>query len=83
MLLVKAMSADSLSVGKLVSLETKLGVAVCSDSCKRMNTPCVTVLARIDDGRGVVRDTTFEMSLAQFQQFAKSFKDIAALMETL
>ena len=33
--------------------------------------------------RGVVRDTTFEMSLAQFQQFAKSFKDIAALMETL
>ena len=78
------MSADNnLSVGKLVSLETKLGVAVCSDMCKRMNTPYVTVLARIDDGRGVIRDTTFEMTLAQFQNFAKSFKDIAALMESL
>ena len=76
-------AGDELSVGKLVSLETKLGVAVCSDQCKRMNTPYVTVLARIDDGCGSVRDTTFEMTLAQFQSFAKSFKDIASLMDTL
>lgn len=77
-----AEALETLSVGKLVSLETKLGVAIASDSCKRLNTPFLTVLARIEQG-GTVTEHTFEMSIPQFQNFAKNVKEIASLMEPL
>jgi hypothetical protein len=74
--------AETLSVGRLVSVETKLGVAVASDTCKRLNTPFLTVLAKIEYG-GTVTEHTFEMSIPQFQSFAKNIKEISSLMESL
>lgn len=73
---------ETLSIGKLVSMETKLGVAVSSDSCKRLNTPFVTLLLKIEDAGGVVTSHSVELSLAQFQTFSKSIKEIDALMKS-
>lgn len=77
------MNSLALSVGRLVSLDLKLGVAVSSDLCKKMHTPYVSVLARIEESPGSIKETSFEMSISQFQTFAKSFKDISAFMDSL
>jgi len=81
---MSAAITETLSVGRLVSLETKLGVAIASDTCKRLNTPFVTLLVRIaGDGEQQCEEHAFELTLQQFQAFAKNIGDIAALMESL
>lgn len=77
-------TVETLCVGRLVGLETKLGVAVASDSCKRLSAPFVTLLVRIAaDGGDSVEEHAYELTLPQFQSFARQIKDIAGLMESL
>uniref|UniRef100_A0A3P8S200 COMM domain-containing protein 6 n=1 Tax=Amphiprion percula TaxID=161767 RepID=A0A3P8S200_AMPPE len=70
-----------LSIGQLVDMQWKLGMAVSSDSCRSLNSPYVTLLLKIVEPSGQICQRSFEMTIPQFQNFHKQFKEIAALME--
>ncbi|XP_041858525.1 COMM domain-containing protein 6 [Melanotaenia boesemani] len=72
-----------LSIGQLVDMEWKLGMSVSSDSCRSLNSPYVTLRLKIVEPSGQICQRSFEMSVPQFQNFHKQFKEIAAVMETL
>ncbi|CAG5865822.1 unnamed protein product [Menidia menidia] len=72
-----------LSVGKLVDMDWKLGMAVSSDTCRSLNLPYVTLLLKILEPSGQICQRSFEMTIPQFQNFHKEFKEIAAHMETV
>ena len=72
------MSGSDFSVGHLDSMELTLGMAVTSDFCKRMNRPYVSAVVQTTEGKEKV--TSLEMSIEQFQMFAKAFRDIDQLM---
>ncbi|KAM4558021.1 COMM domain-containing protein 6 [Odontesthes bonariensis] len=72
-----------LSVSQLVDMEWKLGTAVSSDTCRSLNSPYVTVLLKFVEPSGQICRRSFEMTIPQFQNFHKQFKEIAALMETV
>ncbi|XP_072252719.1 COMM domain-containing protein 6 [Leuresthes tenuis] len=71
------------SVAQLVDMEWKLGTAVSSDTCRSLNSPYVTVLLKYVEPSGQISQRSFEMTVPQFQNFHKQFKEIAALMETV
>lgn len=72
-----------LSIGQLVDMQWKLGMAVSSDSCRSLNSPYVTLLLKIVEPSGQICQRSFEMTIPQFQNFHKQFKEIAAVMETV
>lgn len=73
----------TLSIGQLVDMQWKLGMAVSSDSCRSLNSPYVTLLLKIVEPSGQICQRSFEMTIPQFQNFHKQFKEIAAVMETV
>lgn len=72
-----------LSIGQLVDMQWKLGMAVSSDSCRSLNSPYVTLLLKIVEPSGQICQRSFEMTIPQFQNFHKQFKEISAVMETV
>ena len=56
---------------QLVDMTWKLGIAVCSDECKSLNSPFVTMTLKVADASGKVSTHTFELSLTQFQVYVK------------
>jgi len=77
-------SIDVLNVGQLVDLEWRIGIAVKSSSCNNLAAPYVSVLAKVaDPGNHKITSHTFELSIPQFMDFAKNFRDISDLMESL
>lgn len=52
---------------QLVDMTWKLGIAVCSDECKSLNSPFVTMTLKVADASGKVSTHTFELTLTQFQ----------------
>ncbi|XP_008280207.1 COMM domain-containing protein 6 [Stegastes partitus] len=72
-----------LSIGQLVDMQWKLGMAVSSDTCRSLNSPYVTLLLKIVEPSGQIRQRSFEMTIPQFQNFHKQFKEMAAVMETV
>ncbi|XP_040004829.1 COMM domain-containing protein 6 isoform X1 [Xiphias gladius] len=72
-----------LSIGQLVDMQWKLGMAVSSDTCRSLNSPYVSVLMRIVEPSGHICQKSFEMTVPQFQNFHKQFKEMAAVMETV
>ncbi|XP_059199596.1 COMM domain-containing protein 6 [Centropristis striata] len=72
-----------LSIGQLVDLQWKLGMAVSSDTCRSLNSPYVSLLLKIIEPSGQICHRSFEMTIPQFQNFHKQFKEMAAVMETL
>ncbi|XP_078325577.1 COMM domain-containing protein 6-like [Crassostrea virginica] len=70
-----------LTAGKLVDMTWKLGIAVCSDECKSLNSPFVTMTLKVADASGKVSTHTFELTLAQFQNFSEQMKEMATRME--
>lgn len=72
-----------LSVGHLVDLQWKLGMAVSSDVCRSLNSPYVTLLLKIAKPCGQIIQRSLELTIPQFQNFHKQFKEIAAVMETV
>ncbi|KAL5012805.1 hypothetical protein ScPMuIL_011356 [Solemya velum] len=71
-----------LSVGQLVDMDWKLGIAVSSDSCRNLNAPYVTMTLRVADPSGCMKTHSFEMSVLQFKNFSKQMKEMASLLET-
>ncbi|KAJ8256096.1 hypothetical protein COCON_G00199600 [Conger conger] len=72
-----------LSVGQLVDVQWKLGMAISSDSCRSLNSPFVTLLLKVADSSGQISSKSFEMTIPQFQNFFKQFKEMAAVLETI
>ncbi|XP_071376500.1 COMM domain-containing protein 6 isoform X2 [Centroberyx affinis] len=74
---------DMLSIGQLVDMQWKLGMAVSSDTCRSLNSPYVSLLLKIAEPSGQIRQRSFEMTVPQFQNFHKQFKEMAAVLETV
>ncbi|CAL8342970.1 unnamed protein product [Boreogadus saida] len=72
-----------LSIGQLVDMQWKLGMAVSSDTCRSLNSPFVSVLLKIVEPSGQISQKSFEMTIPQFQNFHKQFKEMAAVLETV
>ncbi|TMS06811.1 COMM domain-containing protein 6 [Larimichthys crocea] len=72
-----------LSISQLVDVQWKLGMAVSSDTCRSLNSPYVTLLLKIIEPSGQISQRSFEMTIPQFQNFHKQFKEMAAVMETV
>uniref|UniRef100_A0A2D4EYC6 COMM domain-containing protein 6 n=1 Tax=Micrurus corallinus TaxID=54390 RepID=A0A2D4EYC6_MICCO len=70
------------AAGQLIDFQWKLGIAVSADSCKSLKSPYVTVALKVADGLGNVTCKTFEMTIAQFQNFHSQFKEMASVLET-
>lgn len=73
----------TLSIGQLVDMQWRLGMAVSSDTCRSLNSPYVTLLLKIVEPSGQICQRSFEMTIPQFQNFHKQFKEMAAVMETV
>ena len=58
---------STFSVGQLIDIEWRLGVAVKSSDCKALNSPFVSVLMRVQDSDKKIAQHTFELTLAEFQ----------------
>ncbi|XP_015243160.1 PREDICTED: COMM domain-containing protein 6 [Cyprinodon variegatus] len=72
-----------LSIGQLVDVQWKLGMAVSSDTCRSLNSPYVSLLLKIAEPSGQIQQRAFEMTIPQFQNFHKQFKEMAVIMETV
>lgn len=73
----------ALSINQLVDMQWKLGMAVSSDTCRSLNSPYVSLRLKILEPSGQISYKSFEMTVQQFQNFHKQFKEMAALMETV
>lgn len=73
----------TLSIGQLVEMQWKLGMAVGSDTCRSLNSPYVTLLLKIVEPSGQISQRSLELTIPQFQNFHKQFKEMAAVMETV
>lgn len=72
-----------LSISQLADMQWKLGMAVSSDTCRSLNSPYVSLLLKIVEPSGQICQRSFEMTIPQFQNFHKQFKEMAAVMETV
>ncbi|XP_028847462.1 COMM domain-containing protein 6 [Denticeps clupeoides] len=70
-------------IGQLVDLRWKLAMAVSSDTCRSLNSPYVTLSLKVADSSGEVTHKSFEMTIPQFQNFFRQFKEMAAVLETV
>ncbi|XP_041662205.1 COMM domain-containing protein 6 [Cheilinus undulatus] len=73
----------TLSINQLVDMQWKLGMAVSSDTCRSLNSPYVSLLLKMVEPSGQITHRSFEMTIPQFQNFHKQFKEMAAVMETV
>ncbi|XP_071597317.1 COMM domain-containing protein 6 isoform X1 [Heliangelus exortis] len=74
---------NTASVGQFVDMKWKLGVAMSSDTCRSLRFPYVAVTLRVADPSGQITDKSFEMSIPQFKNFFRQFKEMAAVLETV
>lgn len=72
-----------LSIGQLVDMQWRLGMAVSSDTCRSLNSPYVSLLLKVADTSGMISQRTFEMTVPQFQNFHRQFKEMSAVLETV
>ncbi|XP_018102771.1 COMM domain-containing protein 6 isoform X2 [Xenopus laevis] len=68
---------------QLVDFQWKIGMAVSSDSCRSLNHPYVTVELKVSDYSGQITSKIFELTIPEFQNFYKQFKDMSAVLETV
>uniref|UniRef100_A0A8D0KZX5 COMM domain-containing protein 6 n=1 Tax=Strix occidentalis caurina TaxID=311401 RepID=A0A8D0KZX5_STROC len=66
-----------------VDIKWKLGVAMSSDTCRSLKYPYVTVTLKVADPSGQITDKSFEMTIPQFKNFFRQFKEMAAVLETV
>ncbi|NXG81529.1 COMD6 protein, partial [Stercorarius parasiticus] len=71
------------TMGQFVDIKWKLGVAMSSDACRSLKYPYVTVMLTVADPSGQITDKSFEMTISQFKNFFKQFKEMAAVLETV
>lgn len=57
-------------------MKWKLGVAVCSDECKSLNSPFVAMTLKVADASGKISTHTFELTIPQFQVNLVKLKEL-------
>uniref|UniRef100_A0A2R8ZZR1 COMM domain-containing protein n=1 Tax=Pan paniscus TaxID=9597 RepID=A0A2R8ZZR1_PANPA len=62
-------------LAELADFQWKLGLAVSCDSCRSLKYPYVAVMLKVTK--------CFEMTIPQFQNLCRQFKEIAAVIETM
>uniref|UniRef100_A0A8C9HK75 COMM domain-containing protein n=1 Tax=Piliocolobus tephrosceles TaxID=591936 RepID=A0A8C9HK75_9PRIM len=73
---------------EFVDFQWKLGLAVSCDGCRSLKLEgwpyrYVAVMLKVADHSGQVKTKSFEMTVPQFQNFDRRFKEIAAVIETM
>lgn len=76
-------SRDLLPAAQLLDFQWKIGMAVSSDSCKSLNHPYVTVQLKVAEPSGLVQNKVFELTIPEFQNFSKQFKEMSAALENV
>ncbi|XP_068785734.1 COMM domain-containing protein 6 [Struthio camelus] len=71
------------TVGQFIDISWKLGVAMSSDTCRSLKYPYVTVTLKVADPSGQITNKSFEMTVPQFKNFFRQFKEMAAVLETV
>lgn len=71
------------SIGELVGLEWKLGVAIASSRCQNLSAPFVELIFRVADRNGMVSTQHVELTYLEFQEMVKTFGHVASQLETL
>ncbi|XP_053313607.1 COMM domain-containing protein 6 isoform X2 [Spea bombifrons] len=74
---------DLVPVGQLVDVQWKIGMAVSSDTCRSLNHPYVTLVLKVADYSGYITSKVLELTIPEFQNFFKQFKEMAAALETV
>ncbi|NXS07533.1 COMD6 protein, partial [Neodrepanis coruscans] len=74
---------DAVTVGQFVDMKWKLGVAMSSDTCRSLRYPYVAVTLTVADPSGQITDKSFEMTIPQFKNFFRQFKEMASVLETV
>ena len=64
--------AGVFDVGKILSLDWELGVAVQSSKCEGLNAPFVRVKLSVQDPNQAISVHSFELSLLEFKVFIDS-----------
>ncbi|XP_040281279.1 COMM domain-containing protein 6 [Bufo bufo] len=76
-------SRGLLPATQLTDFQWKIGMAASSDSCRSLNHPYVTVELKVADHSGQVQSKVFEMTIPEFQNFSKQFKEMSAALENV
>ncbi|KAK1170072.1 COMM domain-containing protein 6-like isoform X1 [Acipenser oxyrinchus oxyrinchus] len=72
-----------ITVGQLVDFQWKLAMAVSSDTCRSLNYPYISMTLKVANSSGQITSKSFEMTIPQFQNFFRQFKEMAAVLETV
>nr|XP_006117718.1 COMM domain-containing protein 6 [Pelodiscus sinensis] len=71
------------TMGQVIDIQWKLGMAVSSDSCRSLKYPYITITLKVAQPSGQIMSKCLEMTIPQFQDFFRHFKDMAAVLETV
>jgi hypothetical protein len=67
-------AARTLNIGRLISLDWKLGVSLTSSHCANLKTPFVSIIVRVAEQDGEVATHALELSLPEFQDFKTTLR---------
>ncbi|XP_041115687.1 COMM domain-containing protein 6-like isoform X2 [Polyodon spathula] len=74
--------SHTITVGQLVDFQWKLAMAISSDTCRSLNYPYISMTLKVANSSGQITSKSFEMTIPQFQNFFRQFKEMAAILET-
>ena len=69
--------------GQLVDFKWKFGISLCSDTCKSIQTPYISVTFAVKDLNGQVKYHDAELTYNEFQNLYQSFKNIQLSIDSL
>ena len=80
---VKQLAHDVMNIGRLVSFNWKLGLSTESSIVKGLGRAFVAVEVKVVDSGANIQVHSFDMTLAQFQNFAKQMKEMQAVVKEI
>jgi len=73
----------ALRLGQLVGIDWKLGIGISSSHCKNLHAPFVSMVVKVADPTGHINSSYMELTLNEFNEFAKTFRDISQQLDTV
>lgn len=71
------------NAGALVDFQWKFGVALCSNTCKNLSSPYISIAMTIKDVNGDTKAHTAELTYTQFKTFRATFQNAADAINNL
>ena len=75
------LDADHHVVCLQMDVDWRVGVALESSECKDLREPYVTLVFQVGSDASTIESETVELSVAQFQEVAAQFKEMARLVD--